>query len=527
MNVKPWYPTAILVTALALSLAACDVLDEKPRDFVSNENFFETPQQANAAAIALYQIPNFAAYFNVVVPRMTVYAPYGVFGRSDFEGFQYGPDTGNIAGVWDASYQGILRANQVLKRVPPIRMDEVTKNQYLGEAHFMRAYFYFNLVRFFGGVPITTDVATDRESTSRTPRSAPAEVYDLILEDLQFAEEHLPPTYPAAQHGRATSGAAKALLAKVYLTLGTEQATGVYPDRTYREDASTYLQRARDKAQEVMDSDVYRLMTNYRDVFDPATEGNDELIFVAKYLQQATSAWQPSIMGADGAVDCGLNQGRIRQDFYDGMPATYRREISAWDTLTVVDQPIYLSEAGGVVEPGYEFRTSSGVPETKKYIGWSMQAFCFGAENDYPILRYADVLLMFAEAENEVNGPTNAAYEAINAVRARARAEGVADQEVDISELPPLSGLSQEAFRDAVYRERRLELLNESHGWFDAVRTGRLVSGQPNGVERGNLTTLCTGDNLAACRYYLYPIPRRALDQNTALEQNPGWTGGG
>ncbi len=473
--------TLSLILAL-FSVSSCeDVLEEVPLDFVAPENFYTNATEARIASYSLYNTLVNRNSYNVALWKLNDYATNALDGGANNNNIQLDEFTydANFVEVnyWNEAYQAILRANIILENVPDINMGETEKNGILAEARAIRGWHYFNLVRLFGDVPLRTEVQITRAEAANNPRVDKEIIYDLIFEDLAFAENNLPLDYPSSEVGRATRGAAKTMLAIVHLTRGE-------------------FQQARDKAQEVMNLGVYELMADYRDVYDPDTKNNAEHILSAQYQKFRVGAWFESILSPAGSVPCGFNQGTVNREWYDEFPDTYRKEISVMTT--------FVSDAGDSVE--YDR------PHVKKYIAWSQldRGGCFSGENNFPILRYAEVLLIFAEAENEVSGPTPAAYEAINAIRQRARTWP--DGTEDIAALPDLAGLSQDEFREAVYRERELELCFEAHGWFDLVRTGRLIE-----------VNQAAGKTNVSETHLLYPVPQSAIDLNTALTQNPGY----
>ncbi|WP_020597181.1 RagB/SusD family nutrient uptake outer membrane protein [Spirosoma panaciterrae] len=471
----------LLLLSFVLVDSCKSALEEKPLDFVTPDNFFKTADEAKAAVYSLYNTLingnayNVSLYFLADLPTPAMDGLVNV-NTVATDNFSYDATLAYLD-YYGGAYVGIQRANLILERVPAITMDKNLRDAYLGEARFMRALHYFNLVRLFGDVPLVTNPAVDLNVAVSNPRTDKQQIYQLILEDLQFAEKALPVDYPPSEVGRATRGAAKLQLARVYLTL-------------------KQFDLARAKSKEVIDLGVYKLMADYRDVFDPAKKNNAEHILSAQYKMFRVGAWFESILSPSGTTGCGFAEGLagVSQQFFDNYPSTYRKEISMMTSYVTTDNKTI----------------SYSRPFIKKYIAWGKENVCFSGDNNFPIMRYAEALLIFAEAENEVNGPTVAAYDAINQIRKRARTRPNGTE--DIAALPNLSGLSKDTFRQAVYREREMELCFEGHGFFDLVRTGRLISenkaaGRPN-VSEKNL---------------LFPFPLQAMDLNKGLKQNPGY----
>ncbi len=422
------------------------------------------------------------------------------------DNFRMNANAGPAAGLWAAMYTGVSRANTILTRVPGAPIGEAAKSRFLGEASFLRALFYFNLVRLYGDVPLFAKEITSQAElqTTRSPASA---VYAQIIADLTFAEQNLPGAYSGEDAGRATQGAASALLAKVYLTLG--------------ETDGNYYQLARDKAYALMQTGTYRLHPQYTDLFKPASENGPESIFEIQFKG-----------GPGGYFDNRQGTGSVFNDFFSprfkGTGAGSEYAWAGWGfnipTSDASAQRDGFTPGTGIVEayaPNdlrrdvavldyYADQQAKGKqPDlnisryyVNKYRDFSDAINIHNSNNNYYLLRYADVLLMFAEAENEVAGPTDAAYDAVNLVRRRA----------GLPDLPP--GLSKAGFLDALYLERRLELAFEAHRWFDLIRRpDRAVQ-----VLKAHGKTAVTPDRL------LLPIPQTAIDDSYGLmEQNAAY----
>lgn len=464
-----------MIVAL-LFMGCSDALDETPLDFVAPENFFQNESEAKASVLALYNSVIKRENYSLMLPWMVDYTAPGFDVPRDsdqtlFYNFSFDPTFNVIFDFYVTSYEGISKANTVLTYVPEISsVPQDTKDVFLGEARFIRALHYFHLVRLFGDVPLITEVPTSVAEAEGSPRVDFNQIYDeIIIPDLEFASNALPDVYESSEAGRATKGAALGLLSKVYLT------------------RKNYA-LAREKAKEVMDNGNYGLVDDFRDVFDQSTKNTKEHLFSGQFLAFRVSNLYPTAMSPGETTVCGIALGTVNPEFYDAFPDSYRKDISI------------ITEFEGTTFDG---------PQLGKYIDFNGSNGCWSSDNNFPILRYADVLLMFAEAENELNGPTQAAYDAVNSIRARARGEG-ADPNVI---LPDLEGLSQDEFRQAVYDERVWELCFEAHGWFDLVRTDRLASELEN----------APGRMAPDSRFNLFPIPQQALDRNPQLTQNDGY----
>jgi starch-binding outer membrane protein, SusD/RagB family len=481
LNIKSYY----FLILMLIVLPAChdQFLEEKVFDFISPNNFYNTDRDAIAAVNACYDALQGNAYYGrafkwiIHFPSDEATNNRGGGTAGQLDRFTYFPDNGFIQDSWNSMYIAINRSNAVLENVPNIEMDETLKARLLGEARFLRALNYFNLVRLWGDVPLVTKETRGLEGLYVT-RNPKEEVYQLIIEDLQFAEQNLPASYSNTDKGRATSGAATGLLAKVYLT---------------REQWNL----ARDKAKEVIDSGLYGLFDNYADAFAKETKNGIEHLFAI----QGTQGFGEE--GTQWTADA-VNGGALGLNVPAGGSSTITGEHEFWEEWDKENDLrydiVWFNEfiVNGVVHR-YPETTRIDNPHIKKflYLGSEVTGF-----RDYPLnydlLRYADVLLMYSEAENEVNGPTEAAYSGVNQVRARAG-------------LGPLSGLSKEELTAAILDERKFELCFEFNRWFDLVRRNLLID-----------VFAARGVTVEPYRY-LFPIPQDDLDRNPNLEQNPGY----
>ncbi len=469
---------------------SCNLLEEEPENFFSEDNFYRTQLDAESAINAAYRplaaspSPDNGVYndclwylADLASDNTTTGPTEADLERSQIDNFTFDATNAVFMRTWSASYDGINKANIVLEKVPPISFDRPERKEtVLGEAYFLRALYYFNLARLFGDVPLLTEPFTALDQEQQPSRSATEQVYEQIIADLRMAEEQLPPQWSGDDIGRATKGATTALMAKVFLT------------QENWSDAVT-------KAQEVMSSGQYALFDTYEEVFlssqslEPAhNENGIESIFeVQMRSNQELRNRLVSSLAPQGSFI--INSGRSPGDgIYvptESFYAAYANEDArkAWNFINRYEGP-----NGDTVEVQ---------PHFYKYRDPGMGSA--SSSNNYYVLRYADVLLMFAEATNEVSGPTIAAYDAINQVRTRA----------GLSTLAP--GLSSDAFRDAVLQERALEFPWEGHRWFDLVRTNRLASAMQE-----------QGKNVQSY-HQLYPIPQRERDLNPSLTQNSGY----
>lgn len=495
-NMKKIY--TLLLFGSALFLASCsDFLEEDPQDQVFIENFFQSESDAAAAVNSIYAILNSistppfgGAYHSVYWVSVGLTSDemenrfVGALNYDQMETFTHVPVNAEMYHYWKSAYKGISNANFALEGIPNIGLDAVKEDRYLGEARFLRGMLYFDLVRLFGKVPLILET----NPPLRPERTDINIIYDQVIADLQFAAQGLPASFPVGNgRGRATSGAAHALLAKVYLTLGEYQA-------------------CIDECQTVINSGQYGLWEDFADAFRLANENGKESIFNIGFgtANNAISFWEVGQFNVrllptelKGQIP-GVNAQGWQvptQDLYDAYDPQDRRRA-----VTMMTQVFNTNGTTTTIEP-----------HIRKYWDEESEPQAGNTDNDLPYLRYSDIFLILAEALNELNqGPNAEAYEAINTIRERARFNG--EEVLDI--LPDLSGLNYEQFRDAVLLERRLEFVAEGHRWFDLVRFGKLEELVPQakpGVQPQPM-------------HYLFPIPQEEIDLNAnLLPQNQGY----
>ncbi len=387
-------------------------------------------------------------------------------------------DNGLVADAWRKYNTTIFRANTILQRIEPFDTATIpNKERYVGEARFIRALCYFDLVRIFGDVPAVTTPLSIEESYTN-PRVAVATIYSqIIVPDLQAAETSLPASYTGAEIGKPTRGAAKALLGRVYLTL---KEWG----------------NAETKLTEVTNMG-YSLLEDFNELFNyTQDEHHSEYIFDIEYEagtegSRFTSMFLPNSLPM--AADFGITG---YGEEWNGPTEELRALFDDNDRR----KHVTVGDLGGWYDAAGEFHTlptSTNQSYTMKYItpiAVRNQGPC-----NWKVIRYADVLLMLAEAMNE-NGKTALAIPFLNRVRTRA----------GVSEYP--TTLSQAEARDAIAKERRLELSFEGVRWFDLLRTGKAFEVMASKGMQAYMT--------------VWPIPLaqvQLINDNSIFPQNPGW----
>lgn len=472
-----------LLLTLVLGWSCTKELEVEPHE-IYYDNFYQTEADAVSAINATYSLLTYVNQYNSYLWLIQDVGSDDCNAREDlndpnihqFDQYSLQSTNTYLEGIWQGSYLGISRANIVIEKVPDIEMDSAKKMQILGEARFLRGLFYFNLVRLFGDVPlvvepISADLTDDELYVKRTDKTL---VYNQITEDFTTAAQGCPKVYyTATDKGRATKGAALGMLAKVELTL------------------QNWVESA-EASQQVMDLGVYGLWDDYSDNFKDAYRNGKESVFAAQFYSgvpsqnnQIVISGLPYIQGVFNAgVAMMLPTDDLLNSFEEG---DFRKEATFFD----------------------HYWYDSFDPHIYKH--WDQDTYdadqTAQCGSNFDVMRYSEVLLMYAEAINEISGPTAEAYAAINAVRARAR-----NGNTDV--LPDLQGLSQDDFRTSLLHERRVEFVNEGIRWYDLVRTNNLI----DYVKRAK------GDNTNPQEFnYVFPIPQRELDNNRNLTQNPNY----
>ncbi|MCR6720998.1 MAG: RagB/SusD family nutrient uptake outer membrane protein [Chitinophagaceae bacterium] len=488
--------TLLLCSWAGLNFSCKKFLEEDPKNQVTITNFYKTESDAIAAVNAIYaylnSVDNFAVGGNTAgVYHSSFWLAIGLasdemlnnqLGASNFDqlsSFSHTSMNPTMEEIWGMHYKTISLANIAIARIPGISMNAALRDRLVGEAKFLRGLMYFNLVRMYGEVPLLLE-----ENNPMLPNKASVDaVYDAIIDDLDDAANALPLNYVAGSgRGRATKGAANAMLAKVYLTLKNWEQASIY-------------------AKKVIDSQEYELWQDFADVFKLSSRAGKEAIFSVGFgdANGAIIFWEvgqfnvrllPRELSVEGVQNSQGWQFPTMHLYNQFEVDDRRREVTF---LTEINDP----------NGAYNIR-----PYVKKYWDRPMEPQGNNSSNDFPVIRYADVLLMYAEAENEL-GHSNVAHDYINEVRERARFNGT----TYANAVPDYSGLTKEQFRDAVLKERMMEFVFEGHRWFDLARTGKLET----------LVPVAKPGVVPAARNYLFPLPQREVDLNPNLTQNTGY----
>lgn len=479
----------IAIAFLGFSFSSCsDFLEQNPQTDLSENDFYKTADDIASAVNGAYSS----------LQESDIYGNWYVFGeipsdntrnqlsgsvttQNEFDQFYIDTQNSMIANFWKAAYKVINRTNTVLGRIDGIEINAELANRYKLECKFIRALMYFNLVRVYGDVPLVLKEISISESYEilREPKE---NVYNQIIADLKEAQG-LPVSYSTAEDGRATQGAAKALLADVYMTL-----------HKYTE-AETILA-------EIINSGRYSLLENtpgslnidgYKNVFSPVNHNSKEGIFEIQFLK--------------GGYGEGSN---YANNFAPENSGTNVVAVGGTGGNNIPEMDIYNAYEEGDLRR--DFSMSLGYYDNRKNNEWVESRYVCkfmdvpyqnnDASNNYPVIRYADIILMYAEALNQ-NGKTAEACKYLNMTRRR----GFGYQTTETSPVD-LQTTDKAQFALMVEQERRVELAFENHRWFDLIRTGRAVEVMKSkGFSLNETNLIC-------------PIPQKQIDVNPKLTQN-------
>ena len=442
--------------SLCVSLSCTDeFVNIGPHYSIDSENYFNVPEDYNQAVIAAYDLLQ-TTYLNAMLGEIASdNSLCGGESASDVPGFQqiddmiHTPNNDNLQDLWDWMFSGVQRASYIIEFKDTI--DFAGKDKLIAEAYFLRAYYNFELVKWFGPIPIKPNARFELGDETSIPRSPVEEVYSYIEEDLLFSLESLP--LDILEKGRVSNGAAKSLLGKVYL----------YQNK---------FELAANVLDEVIDSNVYGLEPNYGLIFENDGENGIESVFEIQYTDLEGASFD-CFQCSEGNIAVGFNGIRqyngplfdsgfsfnvLTQSLVDAFEiADIRKEVA------VLDIEDWASKTGATYGTGYEHTGYFN----RKYIARKGDSNIGDQNltnpNNYRAIRYADVLLMAAEAHAKKPSPDNLKSNSyLNMVRSRAFSD-------NISQI----SLSGEALVDAIFNERRVEFAGEGHRFFDLVRTGQ------------------------------------------------------
>jgi starch-binding outer membrane protein, SusD/RagB family len=511
----------LFLSGMLLLWTGCsDFLDEEDPSNLTPDSFYTIPDHAEAAIAAVYDNTRFygdgAGIFSSnwqLLEAPTGTSTTETAQNSDLNNLYsltWDANTGHIKNWWRGIYRLIAQTNLVLAKVPDINpMDDAQKNRILGQASFIRAWAYFYAVRLWGDVPLILEPQTATSEDFYPFRATTEEVYAQIISDLQAAEAAGLPWTDVS--GRVSTAAAKALLAKVYLTMAGKPL----------DKGASHYKLAADKAREIIDNaGDLGLFETYGEVHDELLGNRIEHIFSLQYNN----------LVADNPM------GNMFPNF---KPVSYRGPSGTGSTVPTLS--FYNSYEDGdiraVDQEGYFYTTyytngtgaqfDLGGPYIFKHFNVAANGTVTTDENgdpkpvegtkkdnlNVPMIRYAEVLLIYAEAQNEVEGPSQGTYDALVAIRDRA---GLI--------TPALGTFSQSTFREAVWKERWFEFCYEGITWFDMVRLQKVFNETTGGFDDFVGHVNLSSDQALQAKHLLFPIPRQEIVNNPNLApQNTGY----
>ena len=481
----------ILISFIFLIACEDQIINLSPLSELNTNNFYTTEVDFNNALIAAYDAIQEKNSIDYIMSEIK--SDNGTEMKyqyeKDIDNFSVSSTNEMVSKFWKIAYKGIFRTNIILENIDAANFDENKKAQIIAQAKFIRGYIYFDLVRYFGDVPLVTKVLKLTESGQMT-RSPVNDVYEFIEADLKDAASVLPSVYTASKDvGRITKGAANAMLAKVCLT-----------QQKYAE-AKALLEAV------IGDTQAgYQLLNTFSDVFSISNQNNKEIIFAIQYSNGTGDGntfmndFGPGTIGSDVSPGVGSEHnhptvGLIRAY----LPGDTRKAVTLKEYIV---NPVTHDTVNG--------------PYNRKYLANQLMN---DSGVDWPVIRFADVILMYSEVLNELNDLQGAITQ-LN--RIRARAFGNQLQNFDLTSIP-----DKETFRTKVLNERRLELAFENHRWFDLIRTGKAqeflqvenrLADWKTGIVYISLTL-----NMQPYQA-LYPIPLDEIEISKGiLTQNPGY----
>ena len=514
----------LLVTLFFCFSCSDDFITLNPPSELNSEGFYKTEADMNQAVLSAYAklrdlYNNRYIRLGEIRSDNTTFSwlagnPANEKGIDEFASPLL-PENSFTTGTWDNSYNLILRCNLVIGRIDDIPFNsEKTKEQYKAEAMFLRALTYFYLNRVFGGYGLNGEllgvVKVDKEITQSEAydmgRVSLQENYDLIIEDLKFAESNLPESYSSVDIGRVTKGGATAMLGKVYMTMAG------YPLNKGNE----YYTLAMGQFKKTINDSHYSLAQSYKDLFDVANKNTSESLFEVQYKKGAPNGATGSPWNNDFAPRFSDKEVVLIGD--KGGVNAPTQDMS--DAYEIGDPRKYVCMRDGWTN------AKTGAWESDKYVCKYYDVSTSGADNDnnWIELRLADIYLLHAEALVRTGGDKQEAVNYVNKIRERAR-NTPGDPEIESNEnllkdLKLSDFSSDEALLRAIEKERRIELAFENHRWFDLVRTGRAKEIMIEEQAKDGYPDFTWSDDALSS-----PIPMTVMQSNPLkIIQNKGYT---
>lgn len=480
---------AILLFSVLVILSACgkDFLNEPPRK-VTIDDLINNPQDGAQRVIGsvyskLYDWAEHSFSWIGITSITSDDADKGSDAgdtgtdKNELDSWNFTASSLSFHEVWVSNFEGIGRAAYAIRFINEMDLPADQKNRYIGEAQMLRAYFYFNLVRTFGGVPLIDHVLESQaDIEAASVRASAEQIYALIEKDLSEAIGKLPLTVPASENGRVTSGAAQALLAKVYL---------------YQKKWSS----AKNMCDGIISSGRYALLSDYSKIWREAGEFSSESIWEVNCIGETPNLGIGGyfvVQAPRGAGGLGWGFNTPTSDLVNSYePGDVRKEA----TIITSGQTLWDGFVTNASAPNPFYNYKSYVSKTQETFNGNDDQ----SNKNLRIIRYGEILLIKAEAENEL-GDTTAAKNALNQIRNRAN-------------LPSVNAYDQTTMRETIYKERRFEMAFEHDRMFDLRRTGRAGA-----ILRAH------GKNYIDGKHDLFPIPQSQIElSNKTIVQNPGY----
>ncbi len=520
--IKHIYKIICVATILGLSSCKKDFLDVAPRDQISEDSFFKTAADADQAVVGIYnsliQDADFTMIQKVLAQNTWSDDAVNIWMGSNYNNVadgSFGPDEGLFSSNWSSLYRNIRRTNVFLRNIDQIQMNTALKNRYIGEVKFFRAYFYHQLVMLFGGVPIADKPLNLNEL--KTPRNTRQQVIDFILADLDVAIPSLPPT--PSQPGRVTSVAALSLKARVLLY-------------EYRFDESAQV------SLQVINNPAYGLYTSagaqsYIKLFSLGAENNKEVIFDVQFTDQNGYGSPEQLWLNVGSIGgwAALNPTKSLLEAFEDSQGNNINSSAIYNAanpfanrdprleMSIIRNGSVIVDRNGTSRTintlsGTDANSRTGMFARKGADTESFAPEISHSGKNYILIRFAEVLLNYAEAKNEAStAPDATVYKAIDDIRERA----------GMPKLP--TGLNKAQMRERIRNERRVELCLEGNRFFDIKRWGIAGTVMNGPVYGANNSNVITNRVFNTSRNYLFPIPETqvSLTGRDILLQNPGY----
>lgn len=558
------------IALVSLLLCSCSgFLDEKNYSQRTDDDMFTSYEDADMFVMGLYATLSSGNLYRDKLQSLGTYGTdeslcyfVGSALNANFcrvSNFSHTTSDAYIESVYQGLYNTIMNANEAYWKIGKMNMNTTSKQKLQAEALFIRAFCYFNLVQFWGDVRLVTDFPDYDIVASRTATRASVEkVYGQIVEDIEFAKKHLPVKWASKYTARATKYAAWGVASKIYLTMASASKYGV---AGYNFDPAEYYGLAKESADTVMTYGNYSLQSSYGDVFSSKNKYNKEIIFDITYaLGQSTGNAFAKMGGplSTGNIQYHNNgwagRGYLRPSMYlafctyghDNVAvgdAGWLTEFTSNDVRFWFNICTYHMDVTG--EPKASLRGDISTWSAQKF---SMRTVKFeggypwqNCPMNHPVLRYSDVLLIYAEAAGMLSLSDQSAYDAFNKVRIRARATGTVPSY--LADFTTSSFSDTDKFMDEIMAERMREFCFEGVRRFDLLRTSRLFSTIDNmktslkafgadfnpifanALYDSDITNQKYNENVKSY-HLLFPIPQYEMNivTNPEYRQNPGWS---